>query len=79
MDIEDIESRQSQQLAARLLPQLHGLRLDQLEIDGECIIKLTTSASKAKCPLCCGLSTQIHSSYARTLADLPWSGYMVRL
>lgn len=76
----------SRQLATRLVPQLPGFRLDQLEIDQEdreererITIKLVTSASKAKCPLCAAPSAQIHSSYVRTLADLPWAGYTVRL
>jgi transposase len=70
----------SQQLADRLVPQLPCLRLEQLVIDGECItIKLTISTPKAKCPLCTAISTQIHSSHVRTLADLPWGGYTVRL
>jgi transposase len=35
--------------------------------------KLVQSA----CPLCGGLSGQIHSHYTRTLADLPWQGRAV--
>lgn len=70
----------SQQLAAKLVPQLPGLRLDRIEIAHDIItINLTTSAPMALCPLCATTTTQIHSSYARTLADLPWAGYMVRL
>ncbi|MDQ6645037.1 MAG: ISL3 family transposase [Chloroflexota bacterium] len=70
----------SQQLAAKLVPQLPGLRLDQLEIDHEkIIITLTASAPGSNCPLCGTLATRVHSFYARTLADLPWAGYTVRL
>lgn len=73
----DISSRQ---LAAKLVPQLPGLRLDRFEIAHDTItINLTAAAPMALCPLCATVSTHIHSSYARTLADLPWAGYMVRL
>ncbi len=73
-------NRPSQQLAAKLVPQLAGLRLDQLEIAHEnLIISLTTSAPGSNCPLCGTLATRVHSFYARALADLPWAGYTVRL
>ena len=73
-------NRPSQQLAAKLVPQLPGLRLDQLEIAHEnIIIRLTTSEPGSNCPLCGTRANRVHSSYARTLADLPWAGYRVRL
>ena len=34
-------------------------------------------ASQSICPLCNGLSGQVHSHYIRTLADLPWQGRAV--
>jgi transposase len=33
--------------------------------------------SQGACPLCGGLSGQVHSRYTRTLADLPWQGRVV--
>ena len=33
--------------------------------------------AQSACPLCGGLSGQIHSHYTRTLADLPWQGRAV--
>ena len=32
---------------------------------------------QSACPLCGGLSGQVHSHYTRTLADLPWQGRVV--
>jgi transposase len=40
---------------------------------------ISTTASSAVCPLCSVSSTQVHSHYDRTLADLPWNGIPVRL
>ena len=31
-------------------------------------------SSESACPLCGGVSGQVHSHYTRTLADLPWQG-----
>lgn len=35
--------------------------------------------SQSACPLCGGLSGQVHSHYTRTLADLPWQGRAVAI
>ncbi len=35
--------------------------------------------SHSACPLCGGVSGQVHSHYNRTLADLPWQGRAVRI
>ncbi len=35
--------------------------------------------SHSACPLCGGVSVQVHSHYNRTLADLPWQGRAVRI
>jgi len=40
------------------------------------IVTVPTS-SQGACPLCGGLSGQVHSRYTRTLADLPWQGRVV--
>ncbi len=62
------------------LPHLKGLRFDQIEI-AERRITLTVTAVRttAACPLCQHRSKTVHSSYTRTVADLPWSGMMVSL
>jgi len=62
------------------LPHLKGLRFDQIEI-AEHRITLTVTAvhATAACPLCQQRSKTVHSSYTRTVADLPWSGMTVSL
>jgi len=65
---------------AHFLPHLKGLRFDHIEIS-EHRITLTVTAVRATaaCPLCQHRSTTVHSSYTRTVADLPWSGMTVSL
>jgi transposase len=41
------------------------------------IIVTVPTSSQGACPLCSGLSGQVHSHYTRTLADLPWQGRVV--
>jgi len=57
---------------ATFLPHLKGLRFDHIET-GEHRITLTVTAVRATaaCPLCQHRSTTVHSSYTRTVADLP--------
>jgi transposase len=33
----------------------------------------------ARCPLCTRLASRVHSHYTRTIADLPWGSFIVRL
>ena len=40
---------------------------------------VATKGDEAPCPLCQQPSRSVHSSYQRTLADLPWQGIAVRL
>ncbi|HEV7662686.1 MAG TPA: transposase family protein, partial [Chloroflexota bacterium] len=65
---------------ATLLPQLHGLHVDQASItDAGLTLVLATTRRTACCPLCSRRSARIHSRYQRTLADLPWGGHSVTL
>jgi transposase len=67
-------------LATALLPVRHGLRLAEVLISPEEIVaSLQSAAPRARCPLCGRLSGSIHSRYRRTVTDLPWGGYVVRL
>lgn len=64
----------------RLLPQLRGLRIVVVSKTAErLIITATPTRRTAPCPACGRRSTQIHSRYQRTLADLPLSGQPVDL
>jgi transposase len=60
---------------ASLFPHLAGLRLEQVTLDGEIVrLHLAASARHARCPLCTRRSKRVHSSYHRTVADLPLAG-----
>jgi transposase len=60
---------------ASLFPQLAGLRLEQVALDGETVrLHLAASARRARCPRCMRRSMRVHSSYHRTVADLPLAG-----
>jgi transposase len=67
-------------LAARLLPTAPGLRLDHLTIGAdEILVTLVATAPQSPCPVCGCLARSVHSSYQRSLADLPWGQHAVRL
>jgi len=42
-------------------------------------LSLCSTQTRVPCPLCPIATRRIHSRYARTLADLPWATYRVRL
>ncbi len=64
----------------RLLPGVAGLHLNQVQLN-ESVITVTVTATHpdAACPVCAHVSTQVHSRYRRTIADLPWAGIAVYL
>jgi len=67
-------------LAVRLLPAVPGLRLDDITIAADEIhLTLVATAPRSPCPLCGHLARSVHSTYHRTLADLPWGQHAVRL
>jgi transposase len=70
----------SRTLATRLVPSAPGLRLDEITL-GPVQITATLTATRAAmpCPLCGRLARRRHSFYRRSLADLPWGRYAVRL
>ena len=43
------------------------------------ILGLTSITTRGRCPSCSRFSERIHSRYQRTLADLPWATFQVRL
>jgi len=63
-----------------LLPAQPDLELIENTIKGDLITLIVHSrSSQVLCPLCQELTCRIHSYYQRTLADLPWAGFKVRL
>ena len=72
--------RRSNSFPLALLPQVSGLRLEQVQIvERMLILSMRTTDAGADCPQCSCPSFAIHSHYTRKLADLPWSGYAVQL
>lgn len=66
----------------RLRPSLtpNGLTVEQLEIGLDEIVAVARSPSRtASCPSCGSTSTQVHSRYQRSLADLPAHGRAVEI
>jgi len=56
------------------------LRLDHLTIGAdEILVTLVATAPQSPCPVCGRQARSVHSSYQRTLADLPWGQHAVRL
>src|SRR5947209_17828695 len=67
-------------MSASLVPDPSRLHLALLQSGDHCITMLvSTTASSPACACCSVFSTQVHSHYDRTLADLPWNGIPVRL
>jgi transposase len=69
-------------LPSRLLPVPIGVRLEAWDVDqarAEIALTLTSRQGASRCPLCAVPARRVHSRYRRTLADLPWGTYAVRL
>ena len=63
-----------------LLPCIEGIALDSIASTHKAIVlRLSTVAPYAACPLCGFKSRRVHSRYERTLADLPWNQVAVRM
>ncbi len=57
-----------------------SLELKRLEIsEHHLTLLVSTTATRAQCPVCGCVSNRVHSHYTRTLADLPWHGVPVTL
>jgi transposase len=67
---------------ARLFPDASTLCLEACYLDdvaAQLTLLVTSRQARVPCPLCTRVTAQVHSRYARTLADLPWTSYRVRL
>jgi transposase len=65
-----------------LLPDATTLRLEACEVEAttaQITLHVRSTQTRAPCPLCATPARRIHSDYGRTLADLPWAHYRVRL
>ena len=69
-------------LLARFLPDRITLSLQAWHVDeATAVITLHVTSTQAcvPCPLCHVQTPRVHSRYTRTLADVPWGAYAVRL
>ena len=58
------------------------LRLAACHVDptaAQITLQVRSTQTSVPCPLCASPARRIHSWYERTLADLPWAAYRVRL
>ncbi|MDQ5850701.1 MAG: ISL3 family transposase [Chloroflexota bacterium] len=65
-----------------LLPSSTDLRLETITTDdlSRCLtLEVTSTQALPACPRCQTPTSRFHSSYIRTLADLPWADVAVRL
>jgi transposase len=65
-----------------LFPNVSEFRLDSVERDdshGTLTLVVTSTATVALCPECGQPSQRYHSRYWRTVADLPWAEYTVKV
>jgi transposase len=64
------------------LPDTTSLHLDSWQLDvptSLMTLHVTSTQTVARCPVCAVPAKRLHSRYTRTLADLPWAHYRVRL
>ncbi|NNJ12802.1 transposase [Chloroflexales bacterium ZM16-3] len=65
-----------------LLPSQTDLRVDRVVADEQrrtVTLKVTSTQVAPTCPRCAAASLRVHSTYTRTLADLPWADVGVRV
>ena len=65
-----------------LLPNTISLHLDSWQLDAPAsliTLHVTATPTTVPCPLCHRQTARVHSRYTRTLADLPWGPYAVRV
>lgn len=65
-----------------LLPSQTDLRVDRVVADEQThtlTLEVTSTQTAPTCPGCAAAATRVHSTYTRTLADLPWADVIVRV
>jgi transposase len=69
-------------LLARFFPERTPLALEAWHVDeaaAQITLEVTVTSTRVPCPLCHVQTPRVHSRYTRTMADLPWGAYAVRL
>jgi transposase len=65
---------------APCLPIPRSLHVEALLVaDGSLTIVAFSGATDVRCPVCGEAAARVHSRYTRTLGDLPWARFAVRL
>ena len=75
-------STQTTTILARFLPDATLLHLEACALDdatSQLTLAVRSTQASAPCPVCTTPAYRIHSHYERTLADLPWAHYRVRI
>jgi transposase len=75
-------ARHTPDVLSAFLPDATALHLEACEVDApttQITLRVRATQTSAPCPLCATPARRIHSDYERTLADLPWAQYRVRL
>ena len=73
---------QTSDVLACLLPETTALCLAACHVDhtaAQITLLVRSTQTSVPCPLCATPARRIHSRYTRTLADLPWAEYRVRM
>lgn len=70
----------SSKLLRSLIPSSEEISVERVERSAHTIhITLRAVTPATQCPDCSLPSTRVHSRYTRTLSDLPWGSYIIRL
>jgi transposase len=67
-------------MSVSLVPELPGFEIEKIECtDSHVVVHARAVYEEAHCPVCGATTSQVHSCYIRTPADLPYGGKSVRL
>lgn len=70
------------ELLTQLLPSPEHLQFQNYELDSkrrQIRVVVESIQKTVRCPVCGQVAYRMHSSYERTLADLPWADYQIRI
>src|SRR5690348_11234483 len=63
-----------------MLPPIEGLKLEGVvALASTLLVRVNSTVAQAICPLCHTASRKVHSYYTRSLKDLPWADFSLRL
>jgi transposase len=69
-----------QELVFKLLGSIYWLKIERISVGEEQVwVSARSIQSESPCPVCGVMSRSIHSHYERTLQDLAWGSYSVRI